>query len=103
MECLKPGGVAVHTTEFNLSSDDRTLSDGPTVIYRRRDMESIVQRLRAEGHHVESLDLELGTSRMDRTIDQPPYPQPFERKQHMRLVIGHWVATSVGLIITKKS
>ena len=29
MECLVPGGMAVHTTEFNLSSNDATLADGP--------------------------------------------------------------------------
>lgn len=102
MDCLKPGGVAVHTTEFNLSSNDQTLDEGVTVIYRCRDMESIVSRLRAAGHNVEGLDLALGDSPMDSTIDLPPYPAPYERKQHMRLVIRDWVATSVGLIITKR-
>jgi hypothetical protein len=39
MDLLKPGGTAIHTTEFNLSSDDETLTSGPCVIYRRRDID----------------------------------------------------------------
>ncbi len=35
---LAPGGIAVHTTEFNLSSNDDTIQEGPTVIYRERDL-----------------------------------------------------------------
>jgi hypothetical protein len=35
LETLKPGGVAIHTTEFNLSSNDRTLESGWCVLYRR--------------------------------------------------------------------
>ncbi|MGR4870360.1 hypothetical protein ACIPRI_16065 [Variovorax sp. LARHSF232] len=32
---LRPGGVAVHTTEFNVSSNEQTLEVGETVIYRK--------------------------------------------------------------------
>ncbi len=36
--CLRPGGVAVHTAELNLSSDDATIATGLPWLYRRRDM-----------------------------------------------------------------
>ena len=38
MSCLKPGGVAVHTTEFNLVSNDATVDNDGTVLFRKRDL-----------------------------------------------------------------
>ncbi len=40
---LKIGGTAVHTTEFNLSSNTDTVTEGGTVIYRKRDIEALVE------------------------------------------------------------
>jgi SAM-dependent methyltransferase len=45
MRCVRPGGVAIHTTEYNVSSDESTISEGPTVIFRRQDIESVVTEL----------------------------------------------------------
>ena len=42
-----PGGVGVHTTEYNLSSNERTVEQGPTVLYRRRDLDTIRDALDA--------------------------------------------------------
>ena len=39
MACLRPGGVAVHTTEYLVSSNDATVEAGGTVFYRRQDIE----------------------------------------------------------------
>lgn len=36
---LKVGGIACHTTEFNLSPNDTTVASGPTVLYRRKDLD----------------------------------------------------------------
>ena len=97
MECLKPGGVAVHTTEFNLTSNEDTITNGVTVIFRRRDIEEIVRRLRDEGHHVEPLNLDVGSGPADRGIDRKPYVA----KQQMKLQLEKYVSTSIGLIIRK--
>ena len=97
MDCLRPGGVAVHTTEFNLSSNWSTIQQGYTVIYRRRDIERVVSDLQGAGHRVEPLDLRLGTHRLDQQFDLPPYRQD----QHMRLSLMGYVVTSIGLIIRK--
>src|SRR4249919_700494 len=35
---LNPGGIAVHTTEFNVASNEGTVCDGGAVIYRQRDL-----------------------------------------------------------------
>ncbi len=49
---LRSGGIAVHTTEYNLTSNEHTVTEGPTVIYRRRDIDELVRRLRDRGHIV---------------------------------------------------
>ena len=61
LNTLKPGGWAVHTTEYNISSNDVTLdNNSSTVIFRQKDIDSIVETLRKEGHFVEELDYSLG-------------------------------------------
>lgn len=97
MECLEPGGVAVHTTELNLTSNERTIDTGPTVIFRTSDLEWVALELMARGHAVEPFDLALGSAAEDRHVDRPPYVQ----RPHLRLELGGFVTTSVGLIITK--
>jgi hypothetical protein len=105
MDCLKPGGIAVHTTEFNLSSNDVTVSEGPYVLYRLRDVEAVCQRLVEQGHRVEPLDLEPGYDALDTVVDTPPYCQwatdPPARIKHLRLNLNGYASTSIALIIRK--
>ena len=98
MQCLKPGGFAVHTTEFNISSNQDTLAEGADVIYRKRDLEEIGNHLRAEGHNLD-LDFSLGEKPFDLKVDTPPYQQDV----HLRLELGGYTCTSYGLIIEKES
>jgi SAM-dependent methyltransferase len=70
---LKPGGIAVHTTEFNYANDTQTIDNWPTVLFQRRHFEEIASRLQAKGHHVQPLDFDTGALPMDRFIDVPPY------------------------------
>lgn len=72
IDCLKPGGVAVHTTEFNLTSNDETIESGGTVLFRKRDFEAVVARLEAAGHHVAPLDLRPGAQPVERYVDMAP-------------------------------
>jgi hypothetical protein len=99
MDCLQPGGVAVHTTEFNLTSNTSTVTKGRTVIFRRADIEELVRRVRALGHDVEPLDLTIGEHPLDWFVDQRPYT----RDKHLRKRQGRYAATSIGLIIRKSS
>lgn len=105
MDCLLPGGVAVHTTEFNLSSNDGTVADGPCVIYRLRDMEAICARLAASGHTVEPLDIDPGSHALDGFVDEPPYSDwqtaPLAKVKHLRLNLWGHASTSIALIIRK--
>jgi hypothetical protein len=96
---LRPGGVAVHTTEFNLSSDDATLEAGDIVIYRRRDFDVLNRRLRAIGCGLERLDDDAGTDPADLEFDVPPYYA--HGREHIKLWLGGYVVTSVLLVIRK--
>ena len=94
MRCLKPGGIAVHTTEFNCSSNDAMLAEGDTVLFRRRDFEEIAARLRNGGHEI-TLDFTAGSLPADHHVDLPPYKQD----THLKLMIDQWVVTSYGIVV----
>lgn len=95
--CLKPGGIAVHTTELNLSSDEDTLTSGPTVLYRRRDIIELVGRLAARGHDVQPFTQAPDSHVLDFYVDAPPYTHD----PHLKLNISGYVSTSVGLVIRR--
>lgn len=95
--CLKAGGVAVHTTEFNLSSNDDTLEDAGCVIFRKRDMELLRDELEAEGFLVAPFNFNPGSAPVDHHIDAPPYAA----SPHLKIKLEGYVATSIGLIVSR--
>jgi SAM-dependent methyltransferase len=97
LECLKPGGVAVHTTEFNLVSNDETVDNQGTVLYRKRDLEELARRLTAKGAEVLPLNCHPGSEPLDHHIDVPPY----RWVPHLRLMLGRFATTSVGIIVKR--
>ncbi|WP_396595217.1 SAM-dependent methyltransferase [Brevundimonas sp. R86498] len=99
LETLKPGGLAVHTTEFNLSSDADTLETAQTVLFRRRDIESLAERLRAKGHIVVPIDFHPGYGDVDRYVDVAPYLY----EPHLKLMLEGYATTSIELIVQRRS
>lgn len=97
MRCLRPGGVAVHTTELNVHSNDATWESGLVVIFRRRDFEALAARLTAGGHTVAPLNFALGTQPADLYVDVPP----FANIPHLKLALGQHVSTSFGMIVRR--
>jgi 2-polyprenyl-3-methyl-5-hydroxy-6-metoxy-1,4-benzoquinol methylase len=91
---LKPGGVAVHTTEFNLLSNDSTLTQGTTVLFRKKDVQRIATNLHRRGYRID-LDFAQGSLLYDRIVDEPPY----KHEAHLRLLLAGYIVTSYGLII----
>ncbi len=63
MRTLKPGGLAVHTTEFNFLDEEHTIDNWPTVLYQRAHFERLAEALRADGHRVAPLDFDKDRSR----------------------------------------
>jgi SAM-dependent methyltransferase len=95
MRTLEPGGIAVHTTEFNVSSEDDTITSGPTVLYRRRDLEALSAQLEAAGHQVAALSLDPGSDVLDEYTDLPPYSY----EPHLRIWLKNYATTSVALVV----
>ncbi|MFT8245353.1 SAM-dependent methyltransferase [Roseomonas sp. BN140053] len=96
LETLRPGGLAVHTTEFNLSSNDDTVETPTVSLFRRRDFEALLSRLRAAGHEVWPLNLHPGYAEVDAHIDVPPYGLP-----HLKLALAEYVTTSIGIMVRR--
>jgi SAM-dependent methyltransferase len=97
LKTLKPGGWAIHTTEYNVSSNSETLEEGNCVIFRQRDIQKITEELRSDGHFVEELDFSLGWLPLDYKIDFPPYTTD----EHLRLQLDKYICTSIGIIVQK--
>lgn len=97
IDCLVPGGIAVHTTEFNCSSNDETLDHASTVLFRKCDFLELADRLHSQGHSLD-FNFNLGQQLLDKHIDIPPY----RADDHLKLQIDRYVSTSFGVIIRKK-
>jgi len=96
MRCLKPGGVAVHTTEFNLTSDFRTIEAHNLVVYRASDIRWLLRRLELDGDAPAALNLNPGDDALDRRVDLPPYAR--EDDPLLRLRLDRYVFTSIGIV-----
>ena len=99
MLLLKPGGMAVHTTEFSLSSLEKTVDSvrgrkTNTVIWRRRDVEGLLGELRKSGYKTAETCLSAGRSGLDTLVDLPPY----HPTRHLRLQVLKHVVTSFGWV-----
>jgi len=95
---LAPGGIAVHTTEFNCMSNSDTLDHASTVLFRRRDFENFGSKLAKMGCET-VFNFELGDLPADRHVDMPPY----SHELHLKLQLDEWVTTSFGIAFTRKS
>lgn len=95
MECLKPGGYAVHTTEFNVSSNNRTVDNNKDVLFRKKDLIQLAKDLTSEGHKIE-LTFDHGKTPNDMHIDEYPFSDI-----HIKVRYKDFVLTSYGLIIRK--
>ena|SRR3990167_1247205 len=93
MECLRPGGLAVHTTEYNADEDGPTLSEGNIVLFQKKRLIQLQERLEEQGDHLWPLDLTPGNGPADLFVDTPPWGLP-----HLRLSLGPYVITSILLV-----
>jgi SAM-dependent methyltransferase len=96
LQLLRPGGIAVHTTELKCDPGEDTIDHNPTVLLRESDFRKLQKTLRAQGHHIEC-DFRLGDEELDKHIDMPPYNPDV----HLKLQLEGFVTTSFGLIIQK--
>ena len=94
---LKMGGLAVHTTEYNASSNDATVTEGDTVIFRLQDMQRLVERLTERGHEVQPFIIGPTAHALDFHVDVPPYAHDI----HLKLLLAGYVTTSAGIVVRR--
>ena len=99
LSTLRSGGVAIHTTEFNLSSNKDTIKTGESVIFRRRDLEEMRDWFVSQGH---LMALSFGREKTEGNsyIDIPPFTSEY-RPYHLTLVANGFVETSFGIVVIK--
>ena len=98
LNVLKPSGIAVHTTEFNLFSNEDTLETENLSIFRKKDIQKLITELTEEGYYVFPMDWHVGNNIVDNFVDLQPYSS---KDMHLRLKIGEYPSTSIGIIIKK--
>ena len=109
LRTLRPGGLAVHTTEYNIDPSGPTVDNWPTVLFQRKHMEALAERLRAGGHHVAGLDFDMGNGPMDRFIDLPPWghdmsaplAELYGNGVHLKVGLDGFACTCFGLVVRK--
>ena len=96
---LNKGGVAIHTTEFNLTSNSLTVDNNDNcVLFRKKDFESLEQDLERDGFFMEPIDFSQGNDEYEKYIDLPPYCD----EPHIRLkAFEKFDITSIGIIVHK--
>lgn len=109
MAVLRPGGVAVHTLEFNVNPEGPTIDDWGTVLFQQKHIEQLRDRLVEAGHEVAPLDFDVGAEPLDHFIDIPPWGDGKKGRladrlgysYHLKRSVDGFVATCFGLVITK--
>jgi SAM-dependent methyltransferase len=104
LRTLKPGGVAVHTTEMNLAEGE-TIDHWGTVLYQRHHFLELAERLHRKGHHVSNLDFDPGSGVLDGFVDVPPFGadgtplKALQESPHLKLSVDGFICTSFGIIV----
>jgi hypothetical protein len=72
MDVLRPGGVAVHTTDFAFA-DDMLYSPRGALVFPRAFFERLADGLNGRGHVVTPLSFDLGRHPLDGYVDLEPF------------------------------
>ena len=97
LKVLNPGGVSVHTTEFNLSTEGD--ADTPFgIIFGKTFFESLRDEIIAMGHHFVPLDYRLGNHPDEEYVYRMEGPS-----LHFKILLNGYISTSIGIIIIKNA
>lgn len=91
MECLRPGGVAIHTCEYGPKLDWQAPDYGGTIVWSHWDIEEVLAWLRERGHETDFIwDPPLTAE--DRVSSD---------KYHLRTIVRGVESTSCGIVVKK--
>ena len=99
---LNAGGVAVHTTELNLTSNEKTHDSPQCYVFRRRDLDKLSLLLERNGLKMKSIIYNVGTHPYNYSFDVPNI-KGFGNDMHLRSLIDEYICTSVGIVIKKSN
>ena len=104
MKVLRPGGVAIHTTEFNLTNEE-TVDNWQTVLFQQKHFMLLAEELKVEGYEMLPLDVDPGDAFLDKFVDLPPYDwgtiMQLKETTHLKVAIDGFPSTCVGIIVRK--
>ncbi len=100
---LRPGGIAVHTTELELTPQRETQDYGHCAVYRISDLEDLARRIPEVGGEA-TFNFAVSMDRLeDRWVSliHTEYGRDLIDGPHLKLAIGDSVSTSFGILIRK--
>jgi SAM-dependent methyltransferase len=102
---LKPGGVAVHTTEYNVDNGD-TIDNWATVLYQKKHFAALDAMIEEAGCRLVDIDFDAGQEFFDGYVDLPPFPHDASAllsppPPHIKLSVDGFRATSIAIIVEK--
>ena len=97
LDLLRPGGLAVHTTELELRTKEKTADYGHCAVYRLPDLFALQDRVRAAGFQMSFNPYVAMDHPADRFI-APPFSRGTEG-HHLKLALYDSITTSVALLV----
>jgi hypothetical protein len=97
-QLLKPGGIAVHTTEMDSSLVLGKFDTPDLSFYKRVDLESLLHTISESGFHVPEHDFGIGCGVLDKELDVSPYRQT---SHHLRFWFDHREITPTSIVFTR--
>ncbi|MDH7797806.1 MULTISPECIES: class I SAM-dependent methyltransferase [unclassified Beijerinckia] len=108
MKTLKPGGAAVHTTEYNFDQT-QTIDNWGTVLFQKKHFEILRERLEKQGDRLLAIDFEAGSGFFDSFVDVPPFPHQYmndlnkPNSPHVKISVDGFPSTSIAIIAIRGS
>ena len=99
LDLLRPAGVAVHTTELELTPRAETADYGHLAVYRIPDLDGVAESARERGFEIETNWYVAMETAADRWIGRHPFDDP----AHLKILIEDSISTSVGLVFRRPS
>ncbi len=102
---LRPGGIAVHTTEFELTLKSETMDYGHCAVYRIPDLLDLEARLADVGCEATfnfSVSMDTPADRWISLVHKG-LANDLPDVAHLKLALGDSISTSYGLLIRKKT
>lgn len=95
---LNPGGLAIHTTEIELTKKPQMMVYGHDCVFRTDELIDMEHALRSLGAHLSMSFYTPVEHPYDVHVSTPPYDPA---KPHLKLLLGESITTSFMLVIRK--